>query len=283
MAAIIIFSSGKNILRKFTSKNHFYISPIVSKDELLSAISKKEKEDGGTFSVYIYDINKKNGFGIDENTVMTAASVNKIAILAALYQLAGQGEIDLDKVIILQPDDIQDYGSGSMRYATPGTPYSLKTLARLMMEQSDNTAAYLLANLVLTQDKIQSLVDSWGLHQTNMIDNQTSVKDMSILLTKMYKGEITTKPLTAEMLGFMDKSDFDDRIPQGIPENSGIKIYHKTGDDIGKIHDVGIIDLPDRPYYLGIMTTDTTDVGKTNKTMVNISGLVYNYMKNSQN
>ena len=182
----------------------------------------------------------------------------------------------MEKIIIPQPKDIQNYGSGSIQYDPSGTPYSLKTLARLMMEKSDNTAAYILASLVIGMDKIQTLVDGWGLTQTRMIDNKTSAKDMSVLLIKMYKGEITSPSLTSEMLGFMEKSDYDDRLPQGIPE--GIKIYHKTGDDIGKIHDVAIVNLKNRPYYLGILTMDMTNDETTKKTMAKISQIVFKYL-----
>ncbi len=246
--------------------------------ELISEIRKITEPLGGTVSYYVYDIRKKQGFGDNEEMVITAASVNKVPILAILYYLAGKGEIDLEKVIILQQSDIQDYGSGSIRYAPSGTPYSLKTLARLMMEQSDNTAAYILASLVIGTDKIQGLVNSWGLTQTEIENNKTSAHDMSILFTKMYSGEITTPALTTEMLGFMDKSDFDDRIPMGIDDK--YKIYHKTGDEIGKIHDAGVIELPDKPYFLGIFTLDVTDEQATKKVMIEITRMVNNFMKN---
>jgi beta-lactamase class A len=110
-----------------------------------------------------------------------------------------------------------------------------------------------------------------------MTNNKTSAHDMAMLLTKMYKGEITKPSLTAEMLGFMEKSDYDDRLPAGLPNN--IKIYHKTGDEVGKLHDVGIINLPGKPYYLGIFTTDITDEKKTKQIMAGISRLVFDYME----
>lgn len=231
----------------------------------------------GTYAVYIYDINSQKGIGLHEETVFTAASVNKIPILAALYHLAGQGEIDLEKIIVPQPNDIQDYGTGSIRYAAPGTPYSLKTLARLMMEKSDNTAAYILSNHIIGIERVQQLIDGWGLRQTDIADNKSSVKDMSILMVKMYRAEITTQPLTLEMLGFMKLSDFDDRLPKGIAE--GITVFHKTGDEIGKIHDVGIVDLQNRPYFIGVFTSDITDELNAKGTIAHISKLVYEYMK----
>ena len=99
---------------------------------------------------------------------------------------------------------------------------------------------------------------------------------MAKLLTKMYNGDITTSALTAEMLGFMDKSDFDDRIPAGLPQE--ITVYHKTGDEVGKIHDVGIVNLPQKPYFLGILTIDVKGEQTTKQAMVNISKVVFEYM-----
>lgn len=254
-------------------ENH--ITP--SQKELVSKIESEIKDINGTFSVYVYDINHKIDFGINENTIITAASVNKIPILAALYFLAGKNKLDLEKIIVVQPSDIQDYGTGSIRYDKPGSSYSIKSLARLMMEKSDNTAAYLLGTQIIGLSKIQELINSWGLTQTDMVENKSSVKDISILLIKMYKGEITTSSLASEMLGFMDKSDFDDRIPEGLPE--GIKFYHKTGDEVRKIHDVALVELKNRPYYLGVFTYDITDEQLTKKTISNISKVVYDYMK----
>ena len=246
-------------------------------DDLLTGIKKLTDNKQGTFSVYIYDLNKTNGIGIDETTVFTAASVNKIAILAALYDLASNGKVDLEKIVILQQEDIQDYGSGSIRYDPPGTPYSIKTLARLMMEKSDNTAAHILANIIITPQVIQEKINSWGLTQTDIENNKTSAKDMQILVTKMFDGEVANKTLTPEMLGFMDKSDFDDRIPRYLPKD--IKVYHKTGDEVGKIHDVGIVALPSHPYYLGIFTSDMTDEAGTKETLAKISKIVFDYYK----
>ncbi len=250
---------------------------IYSSKNLLDSLADDIQKNGGTFSVYIFDMKTNKGIGINENMVITAASVTKIPILATLYKMAGEGKIDLEKIIIPQPSDIQQYGTGSIRYDPTGTPYSLKTLARLMMEKSDNTAAYLFAQIIIKPSNIQNQVNAWGLTQTDIADNKTSVFDMNLLLQKIYQGEITSPALTKEMLDFMDVSDFDDRIPKGVDE--GVKVYHKTGDEIGKIHDVGIVDLPKRPFFLGIMTTDVTNDEETKNTIAKISRKVFDFMK----
>jgi beta-lactamase class A len=249
-----------------------------TKNKLIENLEKLIEGKTGSYSIYIYDLNKQKEYSINGQMVITAASVNKLPILASLYYLAGQNEIDLEKIIVPQPSDIQDYGSGIIRGDPAGTPYSIKTLARLMIQKSDNTAAYILGSEIVGLDKIQNLVNTWGLEQTNITENKSSAKDMSILLTKMYRGEITNKPLTLEMLGFLSKTDFEDRIPKGLP--SGVKYYHKTGDEINKLHDVAIVDLEGKPYYIGIFTIDITDEESTKQTMSEISKTVYEFMKN---
>ncbi|MBI4067039.1 serine hydrolase [Candidatus Gottesmanbacteria bacterium] len=247
------------------------------KDKLIADLQKIISSSGGTFSIYIYDINAKEGFGINERMVIRGASLNKIPILASLYTMVNQGKIDLEKQIVIQKEDMQDYGTGSIRYDKPGTLYSLKTLARLMMEKSDNTASHLLGKVIIGEDKVQEMINKWNLTQTDMAENKTSAYDLEIIMTKIYNGEITNQALSAEMLDFMYQTDFEDRITLGVPKE--IKVYHKTGDEVGKIHDVAIVDLPGRPYYLAVLTTDMADEKKTKEAIAKISELVYAYMK----
>jgi beta-lactamase class A len=251
---------------------------IASRKDLMENIQKITNKVQGTFSIYIYDLKSNTGFGINEEMIVKAASVNKIPILAVLYHIAQEKPTILDKIIVPQKEDIQDYGTGSIRYDPPNTPYSVKTLARLMMEKSDNTAAYILGSLVVGLNKIQTYTNEWNMIQTDMIKNTTSAKDISNLLIKIYRGEISNKALNAEMIGFMDDSDFEDRIPLYLPEE--INIYHKTGDDIGKIHDAAIIDS-ENPYILTVFTTDISDEQLTKKTIGEISKLVFDYMTKS--
>jgi len=276
---VLLLFLGKKIVKLSSSE---LISPLplesseksLTKQELLNEIQRLT-EGKGTYSVYIYDLNNKEGFGLGEETIFIAASVNKIPILASLYFLAGKGEIDLDKRISLQEKDIQDYGTGSIRYDPPGTQYSLKTLARLMMEKSDNTAGYILGEIVIGIEKIQELINSWGLSQTDMADNKTSNHNIAVLLSLMYQGKITNKALTKEMIGFMDDSDFEERLPKFLPKN--IKVYHKIGNEEGIIHDAGIIDFYQNPYYLGVFSTDVPDQEEAQKIIAQISKLIFEF------
>jgi len=245
-------------------------------ENLLKEVKKILEEKTGSYSFFVYDLKTGESFGINQEMIFTAASVNKIPILASLYYLTGKGEVDLDEKVTIQQADIQDYGTGKIRYEGVGTVYSLKSLARLMIEKSDNTAAHILG-VKISLEKIQELCQSWGLTQTSIVENKTSNKDMAALLSKMYKGEITNPAANAEMLGFMDESDFEDRLPRFLPEET--KVYHKTGDEIGFVHDVGIVDLPGRPYYIGVLTSDVKDETLAKEAIATASKLTFDYLK----
>jgi len=235
--------------------------------EKIQEITKKEK---GSFSIYFEDLTKKSEvkpFGINEQQLHTAASVNKVPIIAVLYNEAGKGKINLDDKVVLQENDIQDYGTGSLRYSEPGDVYSLKTLARLALQQSDNTAAKVLAQKI-GQGTIQKTIAGWGLTQTHMENNKTSTLDMGLLLKKIYRGEVTSPALTKELLGFMTNTDFEDRLPNSLPKDT--VVYHKTGDSVGGVHDVGIIKRGDHLFYVGVLTSDIGDKEQETKELIGL-------------
>ena len=233
------------------------------------------KDKPGNYGIYFEDLNSGQNFSINGKEIFTVGSINKVPIIAVLYYLDNKGEISLDSKVTIQKKDIQDYGTGSLRYAKPGGNYSLKNLARLSLVQSDNTAAHIIGVKIGT-DKIQKIINSWGLTQTDMTNNKTSAFDMSIIFKKIYKGEITNNAKTQELLEFLTKSDFEDRLPVLLSKQT--TVYHKTGDAEGIVSDVGIIKNEHKLYYLGILTTDVGDKENlTKKTISEISEMVYKY------
>ncbi len=260
--------SQKSILQLFVPKK----DPTILKKQVQDTIGN----DWKNYSVYVVDYHSDFAMGINESVVFSAASVNKIPILAALYYKAQQKQVDFDKVITMQAADVQDYGTGSMRYDPVGTTYSIKTLVRLMMQKSDNTAAYILGNYELGLDTIQTLINGWGLTQTDMVNNKTSNKDIAILMEKIYNNKIATPALTAEMLAFLKDSDFEDRIPALLPKDT--IVYHKIGTGDNAVHDTGIVTHGKKSYYIGVFTSDVTDEDVAAKLLAKVSKVVFDFM-----
>lgn len=258
-----------------------FLFPLFSKKKNPEDLKKKIIEAIGTalpeYSVIVKDLHSDFILNINENIIFTGASVNKLPILGALYYFVQKGDIDPDKKIALQPEDIQDYGTGSIRYDQPGTLYSVKMLARLMMQKSDNTAAYILGRHVIGMEKIQNTIDNWGMAQTDMENNKTSNADISLLMEKIYREKVANKALTLEMLSFLKDGAIEDRIPALLPR--GTLVYHKTGNGVGFLHDVGIVVGPKTTYYIGLFSSGVSDEGKAVQILATISQITYNFMK----
>lgn len=80
-----LFSNGKN-------------ETITLKKQVHALIAQKK----GSYSVYFSDLANQNlSFGINEHYVHTAASVNKMPIVAVLYYLASKNKINLDEKITI--------------------------------------------------------------------------------------------------------------------------------------------------------------------------------------
>lgn len=268
---IIILLIGRNLpmlpkFQIFTTKE--------KQRDIFTANLKKQtaqliKKAPGNYGIYYADLVNEHAFGINQNQIFTGASVNKLPIVAVLYYLDHQGKLDLDENITIQAEDIQAYGTGSLQNQEPGGVYSLKTLAKLSLRESDNTAAHVLAKRI-EMPVIQQIIEKWGLKQTDMKNNKTSAYDMYVLLKKIYKGEVTNVAKTRELFGFMIDTDIEDRLPALMTD--GTNVYHKTGDNIGVINDVGIIEKGGTVFYLGVLTSDVGDKeAVTKKTIAKIA------------
>lgn len=254
------------------------LSMNTKEEDLVTDVSEITKDKKGFYSIYYKNLDTGKSFGIDEAQMNTGASVNKVPIIASLYLLAKEGKINLDDRITIQESDVQDYGTGSIRYQKMPQVYSLRNLARLALKESDNTAAHVI-EIRIGEENVQKLVDSWGMTQTNMVENKTTPLDMGILFEKIYRGQIADGANTQELLEFMSDTNFEDRIPKGVPSN--INTYHKTGDGEGFIHDVGLVSTNNGTYYLGVMTSDIGETEtETKNTIAEISKKVFESVGN---
>lgn len=270
---LVILLIGRNLT--FLPRFQVLSNPDTYAKDLEHQTKEIIEKKKGSYGISYYDLTSKKGFGINQDEMFTAASINKLPIIATLYYLENKGKIDFDEQITLTENDIQDYGTGSLRYAKLGTTYSLKTLAKLSLKQSDNTAAHILASKIGVP-MIQDTIEHFGLTQTDINNNQTSPSDMTLLLQKIWDNQITTKAKTKELLGFMRQTDIEDRIPAKLPSSS--IVYHKTGDAVGSLHDVGIIKEGDTVFILSILTSDIgKDESVTKQAISEISKVIVTF------
>ncbi len=209
----------------------------------------------GEYGLYFYLLKQQRSLGIKEDQVFLAASVNKIPIMVSFYQEVEKGNLDEEGGYALQLRDIQDYGAGSMRYQDEGTKYQYRDLIDLMGQESDNTAAYVVVNLI-GEKKIQGYLDQLGMENTSIANNTTTPKEMVDYLIRLYRDELVKGEAKEKILEALTKTDFEDRIPQGIPET--VRVAHKTGNEVQVYNDCGII-FSNNPYVLCILTEEVVE------------------------
>lgn len=215
---------------------------------IMELFKAKTKNLSGVYSFYLVPLTGGNPYGVNENEKMQAASLIKLPILMALYKEAEEGKINLDSKYVLKDSD-KTGGSGSIVGSPAGTVYTYRELAMYMGQQSDNTAATA-ATRILGEDKINLTISQLGMTNTSFEDNETSPKDIGILLEKLWRGDFISEDSRDEILDFLTDTIYEDHLKAGIPD---VRVAHKYGRELHVVNDAGIV-YADEPFVLIIMT-----------------------------
>ena len=222
---------------------------------------------GGVLAVGYKDLSTGESFFYNEKFVFPAASIVKIPILLEYFRQMEQDLLFADEILKVTKKDVVG-GAGILFELREGIELTLRELVRLMIVISDNTASNMMLDR-LGMDEINALTRYLGLEDTAigrkfMIDpkakfsrNMTSVKDMVLLLEKLYKGEILNKENTEEALEIMSRQQYREKIPRYLPSKT--RVAHKTGEITGVRHDCGIVYRENSPYVFCVLTHELPD------------------------
>ena len=206
----------------------------------------------GNFQVAVKDMKTGETYRFGKEKTFDAASTMKLLFAAYLYQQVDAGQFDLDESVTIPVSQFDRYGTGTIQYQKEPYRGTWRDLARLMIEQSDNTAAHHIAQK-LEIENLQEFADDHGLGLTSVADNTTTPDDMVKLLEDLHRGKIAGPEQTGSLLGILDDSAFEDRLPALLPD--GAKVYHKTGDAFGGgLHDAGLVEYRGHTYAVAIFT-----------------------------
>jgi beta-lactamase class A len=213
----------------------------------------------GAIGVAAKDLRTGESYSLGGDQVFDGASTMKLYIVGTLYHMASEEGFNLDAETNIAPSEVQRYGTGGV-IATRASRASYRELAKRSLHQSDNTAAFVLAER-LGRAKIQSLVDEQGLRDTSIERNTTTPADMVRWLELLNANKLANPADTQSMLADMQHTIWEDRITPGVPPEA--IVYHKTGDGLdGGQHDAGIVIYRGRTYAVGIYTRQIGDEAK---------------------
>lgn len=255
--------------------------PIVNFAPLRADLTRYLDENKLTGSLYFEYLPTGTSIRISGDDREGAASLMKVPAAMDLYRLAEMGKIDLDQKITLKEEWL-DSGFGELYKQGAGHQLTLREAAKIMLEDSDNTALKAIAGTMgdqLTQENSSLSVLDVDFTQSNALTIKISARSYSSVIKCLYYSCFLNKDHSQEILNHLSNSKFNDRIVAGI-DDKNIKVAHKIGVyNTTSQSDCGIVYLDKRNYILCVML-DGDRNPDTDKHIADISKKVYDYVKN---
>ena len=209
-----------------------------------------ERLDGDT-GVYLKNLVTGETCEYAADRPVVAASVIKIPVMIEVFRQAENGLLDVSETHRLA-DGERLPSCGTLKAMHTGIEMTLLDLTKLMIIVSDNAATNILIRRV-GMDGVNQTLRELGCEKTCLrrllfdseasargIENSITAREMGMLLEKLYRGELVSKEASAQMLDILKDQRLNGKLPFFL-HTMGIPVAHKTGEDDGITHDVGIL------------------------------------------
>jgi len=238
----------------------------------------------GVAGVHIIDLSNGDRWGYRDDLQYPQASAIKVPVLLELFRRAESAPGLLRKRVEMT-DEVRTLGSGVLRYLTDGgSSLSLEDYAIYMIKYSDNTGTNVLID-ELGMTKINALSASLGaehtLLQRKMIrpdqsaignENLSTPRDAAAIMERIATCNLPMSLSACARVREILEMYKDGPIRTPVPED--VAIAFKPGGITGVSTVWGIVDVPDRPYVIVVMSNYGGNGGAV---IESISRLAYDY------
>lgn len=256
--------------------------------QAISSFAQSGQAQGvSSVSVYFRDIDASEGFTINPQETYDPASLTKVPLAMAYYDLAENDPSILDQQILYSgvPNlDAQEQVRSATQFV-PGTDYTVESMLEHLLEYSDNNAEQLLANHLTDIGKLGTLLSLFkdlGFKLNPDDPDYMTVRSYAIFFRVLYNATYLDRDYSEKTLSLLSKGDFAAGIRAGVPAGMPVaekfgdaRIPDQTGAIVGaELHDCGIVYYPDHPYILCVMTKGSS-VQVLEKVIAQISALSF--------
>ena len=199
---------------------------------------------------------------------LIAASVIKVPIMTTAMRDIASGALDPEERVRILPE-MKQPSCGALTYMHDGLEVTIRDLITLMIILSDNTATNILIDR-LTPAHVNAAMASLGIPGIDLrrrlfepelsargIQNTVTARGIGIMLERMAAGKLLGRRDDDAMLSILMNQRLNGKLPFYL-HGEGIRCAHKTGEDDGITHDVGII-YAERPFVI-CMLSNNVDV-----------------------
>ncbi len=256
----------------------------ILRDKLQSDLMAVIEGYAGVAGLHIVDLTSGDRWAIRDDLVFPQASAIKVPILLELFRRA-ESEPEILTKRIEMTDEVRTLGSGVLRYLTDGgSALSLEDYAIYMIKYSDNTGTNVLID-ELGMEAINRLSASLGASQTllqrHMIrpdqsvvgnENLSTPRGAATIMEKIAACDLPMRETACARVREILELEKDGALRTPVPDE--IPIAFKTGGITGVSTVWGIVDVPDRPYVIVVMSNYGGDGGAV---IEEVSRLAYDY------
>lgn len=220
---------------------------------------------GGKVSFALSDPARGLEVRLNPEMPVQAASVIKLFVMAEAFRQREEGQFDFDEPVTVLPEHHLP-SCGALTYLHSPLTLPWRDLVTLMIILSDNTATNLLIDR-LGADAINATIDRIGCVGTRLrrklwqaelsrrgIQNTVCAADTERFMKLLTEGRLVSREASEEMLGILFNQRLNGKMPFHLHSHD-IRCAHKTGEDSGITHDVGII-MTDHPIYFSFLSEE---------------------------
>lgn len=243
----------------------------ILRDRLQADLTSIVEAYEGVAGVHVLDLTTGDRFAIRDDMVFPQASAIKITILLELFRRAEADPSILARRVEMT-DEVRTAGSGVLQVLTDGgSALALEDYAIYMILHSDNTATNVLID-ELGMDAINALSASLGAMDTRLQrkmirpeasargdENLSTPRDAALIMEKIALCDLPMGEASCararEILELYKGGPIRTPIPREIP------VAFKPGGITGVATVWGLVDVPDRPYVISVMSNYGGDGG----------------------
>ncbi len=235
-------------------------------------------------AITVWDFNTGKYADINGSEIFSAASIIKVPVLISLFK-----SIEANRLSIYDEMMLTNYykasGSGNLQYNETGKRLTIDQLAKVMIQDSDNSATNMLMSKLGSMTAVNSDIRQWGIKNTHVKTwlpdlkgtNYTTTDDMATMLFNLDNPSFLSINSREYIVDYMSHVKNDRLIPQGL--GAGATFLHKTGDIGTMLGDAGIVFMPDgRKYIVVIMANRPYNSPQGKLFIQQASKIIYTYM-----
>ena len=239
-------------------------------------------------SIYVWEYENGKYANINADELYPTASIIKIPILIEMFRSIEAGQFKLyDRMTM--GEYYRTGGSGSLQFKPANSEYSLDTLARHMIEESDNTSTNMIMSKIGGKHSVNRSLKNWGMKKTRIEnwlpdlggENVSTARELSVMLYNINNESLLNINSRESIIDYMSHVKNNRLIQAGLPKDA--QFIHKTGDIGSMLGDAGIVYAPNgKRYIVTILAKRPYNSPQGKEFIVEASKIIYDYVINGK-